>query len=81
MNRLETAMLLGLFMVAGVVVAFVTGSADGVITNASTYDGSYEVVVPPHGPDVVWFTICVAASLAIAVVLLLAASRHHQLSG
>ena len=75
MNRLESVAVLALFMVAGVVVAFVTGSADGVILNDSTYDSSYAVVVPGHPPDVVWFVLCVTASLAIAVLLLIAASR------
>jgi len=75
MNRLESLVVLGLFMIAGVVVAFVTGSAGGVITNDSTYDGSYAVVVPGHPPDVAWFVLCVTASLAIAVLLLLTASR------
>jgi hypothetical protein len=36
MNRLESLVVPGLFTVAGVVVAFVTGSADGVITYDST---------------------------------------------
>jgi hypothetical protein len=78
MNRLETVLALGLFMVAGVVVAFATGSADGVITKASTYDGSYEVFVPGHPPDVVWFAVCVTASLAITVLRLAAASRLRR---
>jgi hypothetical protein len=36
MNRLESVVVHGPFMIAGVVVAFVTGSADGVITYDST---------------------------------------------
>jgi len=75
MNRLESLVVLGLFMVAGIVVAFMTGSADGVILNDSTYDGSFAVVVPGHPPDVAWFALCVTASLAVAVLLLLTASR------
>jgi hypothetical protein len=75
MNRLESLVVLGLFMVAGVVVAFVTGSADGVILNDSTYDSSYAVVVTGHPPDVAWFVLCVTSSLAVAVLLLLTARR------
>jgi len=75
MNRLESLVVLGPFMVAGVVVAFITGSADGVVTNDSTHDDSYAVFVPGHPPDVVWLVACVTASLAIAVLLLATASR------